>query len=95
MSRVPESISEAKTWLQKEDNNFAWKDIGNRYRVCTTKNKYKDIDQRWCVVSSEQAYKREIVTFEKNVIKDMELAERCLRSSLIRTFPINKMLLRR
>ena len=79
MSRVPESISEAKTWLQKEDDNFAWKDIGNGYRVCTTKSKYKDIEQRWCVVSSEQAYKREIVTFEKNVIKDMELAEKALK----------------
>jgi transposase len=79
MSRVPESISEAKTLLQKEDDNFAWKDIGDGYRVCTTKSKYKDIDQRWCVVSSEQAYKREIVTFEKNVIKDMELAEKALK----------------
>jgi transposase len=79
MSRVPESITEAKAWLQKEDSSFAWKDLGNGYRVCTAKSQYKDIDQRWCVVSSEQAYKREIVTFEKNVIKDMELAENILK----------------
>jgi transposase len=79
MSRVPESISEAKAWLQKEDSSFSWKDLGNGYRVCTAKSQYKDIDQRWCVVSSEQAYKREIVTFEKNVIKDMELAENILK----------------
>jgi len=79
MSRVPESISEAKAWLQKEDSSFAWKDLGNGYRVCTAKSQHKDIDQRWCVVSSEQAYKREIVTFEKNVIKDMELAENILK----------------
>ena len=31
---------------KKEDNNFAWKDIGNGYRVCTIQSKYKDIDQR-------------------------------------------------
>ena len=37
------------------------------------------MSMRWCVVSSEQAYKREIVTFEKNVIKDMELAENILK----------------
>ena len=80
MSRVPESISEAKTWLQTEGNNFAWQDIGNGYRVSTIKSKYKDIDQRWCVVaSSEQAYKREIATLEKNIIKDMELAEKALK----------------
>jgi len=79
MSRVPESISEAKAWLQKEDSSFSWKDLGNGYRVCTAKSQYKDIDQRWCVVSSEQAYKRETVTFEKNVIKDMELAENILK----------------
>lgn len=79
MSRVPESISEAKAWLQKADSSFAWKDLGNGYRVCTAKSQYKDIDQRWCVISSEQAYKREIVTFEKNVIKDMELAENILK----------------
>lgn len=75
----PESISEAKSLLQKEDNNFAWKDVGNGYRVCTIKSEYKDIDQRWCLVSSEQAYKREIVTFEKNIIKDMELAGKALK----------------
>jgi len=86
MSRVPESISEAKAWLQKEDSSFAWKDLGNGYRVCTVKSQYKDIDQRWCVVSSEQAYKREIVTFEKNVIKDMELAENILKKLSHRLF---------
>jgi len=86
MSRVPESISEAKAWLQKEDSSFAWKDLGNGYRVCTVKSQYKDIDQRWCVVSSEQAYKREIVTFEKNVIKDMELAENILKKLSHRHF---------
>jgi transposase len=86
MSRVPESISEAKTWLQKEDSSFAWKDLGNGYRVCTVKSQYKDIDQRWCVVSSEQAYKREIVTFEKNVIKDIELAENILKKLSHRHF---------
>ena len=80
LSRVPESISEAKTMLQKEDNDFAWKDIGNGYRVCTINSQYKVIDQRWCVVSSEQAYKRKIVTFEKNVTKDMELAEKVLKT---------------
>ena len=79
MSCIPESILEAKTWLQTEDNNFAWQDIGNGYRVSTIKSKYKDIDQRWCVASSEQAYKREIATLEKNVIKDMELAEKALK----------------
>lgn len=86
MSRVPESISEAKAWLQKEDSNFAWKDLGNGYRVCTVKSQYKDIDQRWCVVSSEQAYKREIVTFEKNVIKDIELTENILKKLSHRHF---------
>ena len=31
------------------------------------------------VASSEQAYKREIATLEKSVIKDMELAEKALK----------------
>ena len=79
MSRVPESITEAKTWLQKDDNNFTWKDIGSGYRVSAIKSEYKDIEQRWCVVSSEQSYKREVVTLEKNVIKDMELAKKMLK----------------
>ena len=79
MSRIPESISDAKTMLQKEDNDFAWRDVGNGYRVCLINSQYKAIDQRWCVVSSEQAYKREIVTFEKNIKKDMELSEKLLK----------------
>ena len=80
LSRVPESINEAKALLQKEDKVFSWQDLGNGYRICPIDSNYKDVKQRWCVVSSEQAYTREIITLEKNIIKENERANQILKN---------------
>ena len=43
--------------------------FGNGYKICTIGCAYREVKQYWCIVSSEQAYKREIKTFEKRLEK--------------------------
>jgi len=69
LSRVPERSKWAKALLQKEDKAYEWTVLENGYRQCVFEVCESGLRQRVCLVSSEQAYQREIKTFEKNLIK--------------------------
>jgi len=90
LSRVPESIGEAKTLLQKEDTNLAWQDIGDGYRVCPIDSNYKGVKQRWCIVASEQAHEREMITLAKNITKEKEKANQELKTISRQQFACKK-----
>lgn len=72
ISRVPETIKEAKTITKKNHNEVEWQDFKNGYKYASFESNYADIKQRWLLVYSEQAHKREVKTFEKNLIKQEE-----------------------
>lgn len=69
VSRVPETLTEAKHLLQQPDDAFEWVAIAPGYRYSTHKSHYGDIAQRWLIIASEQAYKREKKTFDKKLDK--------------------------
>ena len=71
LSRVPERVKHAKDLLSLADDAFIWKDQGNGYKVCQIGVNYK-VKQSWCLVYSEQAFKREMITFERNLAKAQE-----------------------
>ena len=79
LSRVPEQSKISKDLLRQKDSDFHWVEVGNGYRICIVENKYKDVHQRWCVVFSKQAYKREIETFKRKVTKEKEVINKALR----------------
>jgi transposase len=74
LSRVPEQSNISKDLLRQKDSNFYWTELGKGYRICVVENKYKDVHQRWCIISSEQAYKRETETLKKIVAKEKKVA---------------------
>lgn len=63
ISRVPESIKEAKDFIATND---IWKESekGYKYSACTSV--YGGIEQRWVLVFSKEAFKREMKTLSKN-----------------------------
>lgn len=72
VTRVPETISEAKTAIKEtKKENMAESGLpGYRYReVAST---YADVTQRWLVVYSQQAYEREYETLAKNIRRENE-----------------------
>lgn len=78
LSRVPERLKEAKQLIQQPEEAFEWQSLEKGYRYCVIETTYKNIPQRWCVVSSEAAYKREEKTLNKQIEKEQAALEKAL-----------------
>lgn len=78
LSRVPETISEAKELLEKSDTDIQWVTYEQGYKVAPFSSYYGDIEQRWLLVFSEKAYQREKETFNRKLAKQEEALKKAL-----------------
>ena len=85
VSRVPETIGEAKAVLQAVDTE-AMEDVGDGYRIGPLCNTYGAVRQRWLVVYSHQAYVREEKRLAKRIDRAEEAAEKAWRRLQRTTF---------
>ena len=85
VTRVPETVGEAKALLQAVAID-AMEDVGDGYRICPLCNTYGDVRQRWLLVYSEQAYVRESQQLDKRVARAEEQAEKAWRTLQTTTF---------
>lgn len=69
LSRVPETLKEAKTLVSLPAGALEWTDRGQGYETARYTSNYGDVQQRWLLVYSEQAYQREIQTLEGQLDK--------------------------
>jgi len=79
VSRVPETLKEAKMLVSLPANELDWSDQGGGYQTARYSSNYGDIQQRWLLVYSEQAYQREIKTLEKQLDKQEKALNKTLR----------------
>lgn len=70
LSRVPENIKQAKELITKDDNEYIWSALAGGYKFNCMETEYLDVKQRWVIINSEQAHKRESITLEKNIKKE-------------------------
>jgi transposase len=68
LSRVPENIKEAKEVIHTDQEN--WIDLSNGYLIQSFASEYGGAAQRWVLVYSDQAFKREIKTLERQIEKE-------------------------
>lgn len=73
ISRVPENIKGCKEALQQEATFI---DLTEKYSYHTVKQNYGAIEQRWLVIYSQDAYKREVETLKKNYLKKSEAEQK-------------------
>ncbi len=78
VTRVPESIAEAKRLVEKADKEISWVEGEKGYKTAEYKSFYGGIEQRWLLVFSEQAYKREKKTLEKKLEREEEELKQAL-----------------
>ena len=69
ISRVPETLKEAQEAL---DRHEPMQDLGNGYSCFALTSDYAGISQRWFVIRSEEAYRKEVITLKKNYLKKTE-----------------------
>ena len=74
ITRVPQKLSEAKT-LINQASDLDFEDIGNGYSGAWHQSNYGNVKQKWLLVHSEQARKRETYSLTKRMLKKAE-AER-------------------
>ena len=65
LSRVPETLKEAKMLVSMPTDALEWTHRGQGYETARYTSNYGDVQQRWLLVYSEQAYHREIQTLER------------------------------
>jgi transposase len=71
VSRVPNQINKEKALVEKIVRE-EMEDLGNGYKGKEFRVSYADVEQRWSVIFSEAAYKRECQTLLKNFMKGSE-----------------------
>jgi transposase len=69
ISRVPETIKEARELVEKPDQEITWIDREKGYKTALFYSNYGDVKQRWLLVYSDQSYRREEKTFTKKLEK--------------------------
>lgn len=88
LSRVPENITKAKQVIHTDQDN--WTDLPDGYRIQPFSIEYKEVSQRWLLVYSDQAYKREIKTLERQMSKEETETSKILRQLSHREFGCSK-----
>jgi len=78
VTRVPQKILEAKELLANLDT-LCFSDLGNGYHGSFVDSDYAGIAQKWLIVRSEQAKKREIQTLEKRIDKSMNTSNKAFK----------------
>lgn len=69
LTRVPETIKEAKDIINKKNDLINWELKDNGYKTFNFISNYGDVKQRWQLIFSQQAYTKEVTTLEKNIDK--------------------------
>ena len=78
LSRVPETIGEARELVEKSDSEIEWVSHEKGYKTASFYSSYGEVKQRWLLVFSEQSYQREKKTFEKKLEKQHKDLEKVL-----------------
>ena len=78
LSRVPETIKEARELTERSDKDIEWKLQEKGYKSASFESFYGEVKQRWLLVYSQQAYDREKKTFEKKLKKQEDALKKML-----------------
>jgi transposase len=76
ITRVPETLSEAKELIENSDLEKMRSTSLDGYHLFSTEVDYGGVKQRWIVVFSEKGYAREKKTLEKKIEKEREKVEK-------------------
>ena len=71
ISRVPQKLNEAKALLKKA-GSMEFSVLANGYSAAWCDAEYAGVKQKWLLVKSEQASKRENYTLDKNILKSTQ-----------------------
>lgn len=75
---MPAKLNEAKALLQKPEENVDWQTLADNYKCISRQVTMNSLAQRWVLIFSEQAHKREQETLHRKINKGYELLKKSL-----------------
>ena len=78
VTRVPETIKEAKQLVERPNAGIVWRELDSGYKIFRTTSQYGDVQQRWLLIFSPDAYKRELITLNRHIDKEYEEMKKAL-----------------
>jgi len=85
ISRVPQKLSDAKALLKKA-GSMEFSSLANGYSAAWCDAEYAGVKQKWLLVKSEQASKRENHTLDKNILKSTQQSIKTFKKLCQQTF---------
>jgi len=79
LTRVPETVAEAKAWVSLADGEIPWQAAEGGYKYAESLSVHGNVPQRWLLVYSEQGFAREKKTLEKNLEKQKAQLQKEIR----------------
>ncbi len=70
LTRVPETIKDAKALVQQLDVDVKWTMLNEGYKIAPFASNYGGVQQRWLLVFSQAAFARESKTIEKTIMTE-------------------------
>ena len=86
ITRVPETLKTVKALYETVSPESMQPADLDGYRYLSVRRTYADVPQRWLVVYSEAAYRKEVATLEKKIAKAKTVAEKALKRLANKTF---------
>jgi transposase len=78
LTRVPETIKAAQEIVSKPAVEIDWEEQEGGYKIASFNSNYGDVEQRWLLVYSEQAYQREKKTLERKLEKQEDALKKAV-----------------
>jgi transposase len=69
ITRVPAQLKEAKNWLKTSADEVVWEPFDENYRAALQEITIYGIRQRWILIESKHAQKRELESFQRRLDK--------------------------
>lgn len=86
ITRVPETLKAVKELYETISPESMQPSLFQGYRYLCVNQTYADVPQRWLVVYSEAAYRKEVATLEKKIAKAKGVAEKAFKRLANKTF---------
>jgi transposase len=77
LTRVPQTVNKVKDRVHQSDDEVVWEELDDGYKA--ERHTDEDLGEVWVLFFSEQAYKKELFTFNKQIGKAQEKAEKALK----------------
>lgn len=80
LTRVPETSKESISYIEEVVFESDWIELGEGYKGIEKNIIIEGVEQRWCLVNSKQAYRKELHTLERNVEKEKTAIKKVLNA---------------